>query len=182
MKKQNSLYEVIKFAIIFAIPMLILYWYPSYKRNSEVQKVTISNNRAQIEREIRKMLKEDSLCLEFFQGIIPVLVSDTIHPSRWFNENVPDDAKEAFKAKWDSLYKDNSAFQARVLFGILSENPGVCGFYRLTEAQKEKYSNRITSEDVPIGYQTIDVISPEEVELIFSGIKMPDGSPIFPSE
>ncbi len=182
MKKKNPLNEVIKFAIIFVIPLLIFHWFTSCKRNPEVREVTISNNRAQVEREIRKMLKEDSLCREFFQGIIPALVSDTIHPSRWFNENVPDVVKVAFKAKWDSLYKDNSASQAQVLFGILSENPSVCGFGRLTEAQKEKYSSRVTFEDVPVGYQTIDVISPEEVELIFSGIKMPDGSPIFPSE
>lgn len=182
MKKQNPLNEVIKLAIIFVTPLLIFHWYPSCKRNSEVPEVAISNNRTQIVHEIRKMIKEDSLCREFFQGIIPAFVSDTIHPSRWFNENVPDVAKVAFKAKWDSLYKDNSASQAQVLFGILSEDPEICGFGRLTEAQKEKYSNRVTFEDVPVGYQTIDVISPEEVELVFSGIKMPDGSPIFPSE
>lgn len=164
---------------IIAIIAVRIIFFTGEKRDSQYEDVAISNNRMQLEREIRKMIKEDSLCCEFFRGIIPAYISDTIpgNQAKWFNENVSSAAKVAFKAKWDSLYKNDSMYQTQVLFGILSENPRLCGADKLSDSDFEILQERESQKYAETGRR--QEVTPEEIELLCSGIKMPDGSLLF---
>lgn len=160
---------------VFAIKFI---FFTGEKRNSQYDDVAISNNRMQLEHEIKKMINEDSLCGEFLSYLIPAYLSDTIpaNQAKWFNENVSIAAKNAFKAKLDSLLEVDSHFSPQLLYGILSENPQLCGADNLSESEYEIFQYREIRNYVKTG--RIEITS-EEIEILCSGIKMPDGKPFF---
>lgn len=172
MKKNRQIWLfILGLAAVFAVKF---FFFTVNSRNSQNEEAVISNKRAHLEYEIRKMIREDSLCGEFLSGLMPAYLSDTIPANqvKWFNENVSIAAKNAFKAKWDSHHKSDS----QVLYGILSENPQLCGADNLSDSEFEILQDREIRNYVKTGRKEI---TPEEVELLCSGIKMPDGRPIF---
>lgn len=176
MKKNRQIWLVILgLAAVFAVKF---FFFTVNSRKSQNEEAVISNNRMQLEREIKKMINEDSLCGEFLSYLIPAYLSDTIpaNQAKWFNENVSIAAKNAFKAKLDSLLEVDSHFSPQLLYGILSENPQLCGADNLSESEYEIFQYRETRNYVKTGRIEI---TPEEIEILCSGIKMPDGKPFF---
>lgn len=176
MKKNRQIWLfILGLAAVFAVKF---FFFTVNSRNSQNEEAVISNNRMQLEREIKKMINEDSLCGEFLSYLIPAYLSDTIpaNQAKWFNENVSITAKNAFKAKLDSLLEVYSHFSPQLLYGILSENPQLCGADNLSESEYEIFQYRETRNYVKTGRIEI---TPEEIEILCSGIKMPDGKPFF---
>lgn len=176
MKKNRQIWLfILGLAAVFAVKF---FFFTVNSRNSQNEEAVISNKRAHLEYEIRKMIREDSLCGEFLSGLIPAYLSDTIpaNQAKWFNENVSITAKNAFKAKLDSLLEVDSHFSPQLLYGILSENPQLCGADNLSESEYEIFQYREIRNYVKTG--RIETTS-EEIEILCSGIKMPDGKPFF---
>ena len=151
MKKPNPLIETIKFALILAIPLVCfaMLWQCKNPHQAPPETV-ISNNRAQMERELRRLLREDSLCAQFLQGTLNALESDTTTAGRlrYFHEHVTPQATASFRSKWDSMYRGDTS-QSQILYGILGENAG-------------------------------PDCTAEETELFFSALKTADGLPVVP--
>lgn len=145
-------------------------------RQSEPQEIPISNDRSQLERELRVALREDSLFRDYldYARVALSLYCPASEQSAWFLENVPAGAENGFRERWNAIHEklDKGKNYESVFYGIMSEIS--LNVTPLRENLKDQnrispgqYGEQADTDSTVYDYHEL---TPEEVELFFSAV------------
>ena len=177
--------------LLVAIPVLVLnaFIIPGCKNKDSKSETTISNNRAELEREVRKGLQQDSLFREYWQYMVTALSLDCSakEQGEWFIENVPAGAEEAFRKRWNTINErlENGKSYEDIFTSLVAENLGFGLQLRQDLMKQNKIAPYKFQEWALAGNAdsyNYDVLSIDDVDLFLSVLQEKGYSPFSNSD